>query len=294
MTAITRRSARWIGGIAVCGAATTVALGACGFEEAPADDSDASTDASSTDRTADDRPSNDGGNASDAVAPDALDAKPAPLSCADAGVLMCDDFEQGILPVWTTIAASTASATSDSARVHRGSRSLHLHVNAIPTAAYPWISLHRGTTSLPSDFFLRVFIYVPNPAPLSDMTLVVLESQPQNYAITFGETAGAPSHPYASDFAHPTQQSATTAPRDQWVCREWGIHTTGVPDAGTREMRVWENEQELPALHFTNLKADPLYSVWLQVLFAAPNPQAAVDVYMDDLILDVAPIGCSK
>src|SRR5579884_2740159 len=105
----------------------------------------------------------DGSSATDAKP--AADASPdvaaGPIACADAGVLLCEDFENGLdATKWVNGGNVNGTAVVDTTQAHRGTHALHSISNALPGDAGPVnVTATIGHyVTVPSTVYIRMFL----------------------------------------------------------------------------------------------------------------------------------------
>jgi polysaccharide lyase-like protein len=227
---------------------------------------------------------------------DLATADMAPSLCP-TGVLLCDDFESGTISStkWDNgTAQSNATVAIDNTRAHSGRYSLHLHTNVVNggSATATIAETHTFTPS-GATFWTRAFYYFPS----NTSTLV---------ANLFGATQNAaPNNDVALSIDHDAlsiyngfnsgSYVVSTTPKlplDQWVCIEWEVYT-GTPN----QLHAWVNGQPVPALDLTQptnpSPAIGIFTVGLGI-YPPATSSTALDVWVDDVIFDHAPIGCVK
>jgi hypothetical protein len=230
-------------------------------------------------------PGDGGGDSSDAAA--FSEAEAGPVSCSAANLLVCEDFENGIVaPPWEVDKRYGAIA-ADAVRAHRGVRSLHLRVD--PHDASVGVSLRRDVTFPAQDFFVRIFLYMPTPGVVGPLALAVVSDKAFSSA-AFLAAQNARLGTSVTPFAD-VRYAAESFSYDHWVCVEWELSTSA--DGLTRPMRVWQDDQPLAGAQRDDFPASTsLGSLWLQA-YVPPQP-TPVEIFLDDVAVDVARIGCAR
>lgn len=210
----------------------------------------------------------------------AVDA--APATClAHAGALLCEDFE-GDLGAWSTH-GTTAIQTSI---VHGGAAALASSTPGQPESA--WVLRSIPSLSTATTVHVRAWLYAPSSVDVQHMNAVDLYNQPGAEGVT--------AHFFSNrldffiDTSTVTGYGGQPIGRDRWFCVEYAL--TIADSGGTVEMRVddqiviAENMIDtLPAGGFEHIVTGIPYSGAAQV-----NPAT---IYTDDVVVDVAPIGCA-
>jgi hypothetical protein len=219
----------------------------------------------------------------------------APVPCTTSGAVICEDFEGDLnTAVWNHVTTSGASTVSrDASRAHRGSYSLHIHLDGTQmSAALGHVAV---PTNLPNDVYVRAFVYLPGsplpPAgvPENLMSLVSLDGSAGALL-----SRDATSALYLTDYG-PAGSGNWTSPNSAfpstpaWTCLEWHIHATraNVGDIGVSmngaAAGLTEASVQLPT--FDQLS----FAVAFQ-----EAPGSDFDAWFDDIYVDGSPVGCSK
>lgn len=232
--------------------------------------------------------------------------------CADADVLLCEDFEneaQGAAPdsaVWTVI--GTAPQV-DTARAARGAKSLHVHTQSNGR------SLIRNTNIFPrpdNALWGRMFVYIdalPTAPMWAHWTLVAGNGEGDGSEIRVGGQWDGQRNRFGVGTDHgPTgdwtnldedpSASEAALPEDEWMCLEW------LYDGDGDEMRVFWDGVEHPSLHATRTDHGGSSSAfdlpefesldigwWLYQ--TGPTPDH-FDLWFDEIVLDDERIGCVR
>jgi hypothetical protein len=208
----------------------------------------------------------------------------APSSCPGAFIL-CEDFENGIdATKWKT--TNPGSVAIDATRANRGTHSLHFSDAAQITtkAAFP---------ALGNDMWGGVFVYMVQTPPGSTTTLTGPNSSIAWSAGGGGVTRFGFRHTrFSSGYNYPGDDFTNTDnlvwPLNQWVCVEWHHKSDPVTGMGTQD--YWMNGSPRPMMHFDAHPMPTFTYFWLgEYLFGSPY-----DMWMDDLVLDSAQVGCNR
>lgn len=212
-----------------------------------------------------------------------------PSLCATANVLFCEGFENG-LGVWTAV-ANGGHSNPDKTRPYRGASSLHATIDAIKQPGTPVNAKQEHFQQLPADVFVRVFVYVPSPFPASspDLVEVTVDSNPYPGMELLERAPGVVA---ASAFGGPTDDwaSATPVPLDQWACFEIEV------DGPNQTFRAWLDD--VPLGDMTRTFSQPVSAAGIVKVglayFAPATNQPATEVWVDEVAVDGARIGCAK
>lgn len=218
---------------------------------------------------------------------------PPAASCATSTRARCEDFESGAISSarWglSQTAATVSTVTAATGKVYRGSYAMRVEGAASASGFSGGISDSDLLTPLSSGFYVRAFFYLVGPgidyAQLGEA----------------GPSAGGTGHLLAHDGRYVTlqdygyttpnlyQSSTSRLPLDQWFCLEWQVKRGATQAQG--ETHVWLNDVEL-----TDLQAVPAPVGATDFLFVGytTDRTTAATLYVDELIVDGARIGCAE
>jgi hypothetical protein len=214
-------------------------------------------------------------------------------SCADAGAVFCDDFEEGLDNTnWPTAVMQNGSVAVDTSKPYRGARSLHAVAFPVADDAAPGdvIGTLVHPVVLPQTVYIRTFVFFSaiNPAD-SESFVLARQNHPNFLGIevevqgpNWGITDWTP-NPSVNDHNGPAADAM------RWHCVEWMV-TQG----GSGATDVWLDGQELTALHLTNLMVADLEQIEVGLNFYYPPPQGQYELWVDDVYVDTSPVGCTK
>jgi hypothetical protein len=215
-----------------------------------------------------------------------------PSPCGNAA-LLCDDFETGAIERgrWPQIVQHSGTVTIDNSRAHRGTYSLHAHIDgsSVNQLAQAWLG---ETSTFPyNQLYLRAYVYVPSPASTAAADVLRALQTPAPYQglrlrlDTDGTFSGY------NDIGGPKTITTSTKsmPLDSWTCVEWEIvfGTSG-------QTRLWVNGSEVTSMAGTQntLASPPIDQLRIGVMaYMDGGPH---DIWFDDLMIDPSPIGCAK
>ena len=225
------------------------------------------------------------------VMPDAFDE-----TAACAGFALCDSFEgSGFSPVWT----ADTGLTLDSTHAHRGLQSVHAHVPALATGVTGFSQLDEtrtlGGASVPPTFYVRAWLFLSAlPAGNNRMEAIsVVSATPSSI--------GDYTFIHSNDTVIYTQADTQNAlagvppPTNTWFCVVFRV-TRGTSSNGSLAF----TSDVLPSLTLpgctTDSNATPIQHIGLGIGFAGTNvfnPQPALDLWLDDVIVDTQPLTCA-
>jgi hypothetical protein len=232
--------------------------------------------------------------------------------CADSGVQLCEDFENGMIdPVWTVEGTKPVVDTMEHAR---GTHALHItqHGNGL--------SYIKETSTFPeanNTYFGRVFVYFKSlPAPLPDGGMnyahwtmlagsgtgqpgeIRVSGQLQNGRNLFGVGTDTGSYDAGSgDWTNSDNDpkgSPMAVPLGEWLCIEW-MHK-----GDTSETQFWWDATLHPSLSTTASmhggNSNPyLLPQFNQVWVGWQEYQASTELFelwIDEIAIDSQRIGC--
>jgi hypothetical protein len=204
-------------------------------------------------------------------------------TCPLPSVFLCDGFEAGLVD-WG-MSTQNSQVTIDDQRAYRGTHSLHVSSQPITTGSVYARLTHSGSPT--GTAFMRAFMYLQGPLPRTDANL--LQFAPSREILGGRVYNGGDAHlSLFSDSLYPSQTASLMLPLDRWVCVEWQVVTGS---SGT--IRVWMDGGELSDLQLPVTGTLELGSFAIGFDDIYP-PLPRFDVWYDEIIVDGAPIGCTK
>jgi hypothetical protein len=235
----------------------------------------------------------DGGQSPDGMAPDGMapdgmapDGMATVVPCPATAVL-CEDFEhwQQTSSLWNDSSTAGATAIVDPSKARfplTMGHSLHLQTPAASSGAVGATIKNQQAGSLPSTYYLRLFLYVPGSVGAGpfDFDFALLSSRiAPNPTIDLQLHGGSSVRlGYGSGLTDPTP-----FPVDGWTCIEWEV--------APQTMHVWMNGAELIQLS-EQVQAPSLDQVFLGWQYYVSSPAPQNDVWLDEVILDTSRVGC--
>jgi len=208
--------------------------------------------------------------------------------CTNSSFLICDSFENGF-GSWTvhddpprgflSIDPSLAKSGYMSVRAEIDDSAAD-YVQAVMTLARPVRPTH-----------IRMFWFLPSATPAIELLRFAGSAPPYGTLVL---TADRPVlSVYASALNRPLNVSSTTSlPRDRWACIELSLDDgTG---GSTGELRVWVDDVELTDLHQTGLAVSALDQLALGPTLQLTAGTVPFAVFIDEVALDHAHIGCAN
>jgi hypothetical protein len=214
-----------------------------------------------------------------------------------SGVLLCDGFESGTIDplIWDQGTTTTLGTVApDMTRAHRGQWSLHLHLNAVASGGTGIATVGELHTFNPpgKTFYIRGWYYFQPAASTAVATLFDASQVGGGSGVSL-----AIDHDGLSiyDGFNANNYVASTTPKvplGAWTCLEWEVDT-----ATPNQMHAWLDGTQVTQLDLTEstTNANPIASLDVGLAIYPPNvATGALDVWLDDVIVDSAPIGCAK
>jgi hypothetical protein len=201
------------------------------------------------------------------------------------------------LPSWHLYSAAS-TLTIERTRAHRGQGALLVHTQAVSQGGTADAEL-VDTAVVPAATYVRAFYYVPSGPIVSGQRLIasfqvgapylgtLLHLEPGGVLSILNEAPGSTIYKVGS---------STPLPRDTWTCVELGLQAPA--SDGTGAVEVWIDATLVPELHLPKALVQPSPPRTLVTAgasyFAAAADVPASDVWLDDLIVDDKPIGCTR
>jgi hypothetical protein len=218
-----------------------------------------------------------------------LDAPP-PSLCATAGFVMCDGFETGMVadPPWS----SNFSVTVDTEHVYRGMFAAHAETPAVTTeglVSYLIDNTNRATFE-GSTAYLRAFLYLTS-ASASSFSLVAVD--PLSNAADQAALVDVNDGELGVLVDSTTMTNTSVAmPTDRWTCLELSARASTTTSSGDAELVVWLDGAQIADVTSFDLSPSQQFVLGLSLYDVGAQP--ASDLWMDEVALDVARIGCER
>jgi hypothetical protein len=238
----------------------------------------------------------DGGPASDVVQPDVV----TPTGeCADAGALLCEDFENGLNAAKWSTTNQLATAVVDGTQHHRGASALHLNAPALTTdgsAVNVAANIRHTEAMLPSTVFVRAFVMFSAAQPQSvEQFFLAQQSASPYYGLQLELDQGTGDYAMTDWSVTPNfyQVSTVGAAAASWTCVEWELDPPASGSTMTNS-DLWVNDAEVPSLHITNTPMTDLEVLGFGIGFYQVTSLPAYDLWIDDIYVDTSRVGCTK
>lgn len=234
----------------------------------------------------------------DAGPGDAVDASPMAdafdAGAACAGFALCDSFEGATFdPMWTV----GTNVSIDTMHAHRGTHSVHVHVPALAVNQEAYSQLGERTTlagaTPPVTFYVRAwFLLGARPAGANHMEAISIEpatSAPvADYSFVYADDVAL----YAQG-SDATRLAGVAAPVNTWFCLVMKV----VRDPSAGQLTL--TSDVVPTISLTaqtDATATPIRVISFGAGFSGTNvvdPQPALDLWFDDVIVDPQPVTCA-
>jgi hypothetical protein len=211
--------------------------------------------------------------------------------CAGSSFLLCDDFEADAIDTkrWFYNPGNGGNgsgyAAIDTMRAARGKHSLHFHTEVNTKGSGSQVRARDPQPMLANGFYLRAFMYIGQPIPdhhLNYFNVVApgADGGMFNLGSLDGKLGIVEFGPHNGDHA----VTADPLIVGRWFCVEWQVHPS------TNEVRVWVDENDVPALHVTDWLPSQFSDFFMELI----SYQGAYDVWIDELAYDAQQIGCRR
>jgi hypothetical protein len=203
---------------------------------------------------------------------------------------VCDDFEAPVVNTETWQVDSMIAI--DTARAHRGASSLHVHMPAFDVGQgnYQFIA-DAKTVMTASTFWVRGWFWLSAlPAGTNGLELITAELPGAAGDYVFVRSNRTTVY---SQFNDTSNSSAVTAPVNNWFCVLFKV-VRSTASTGSLEM-----SGDVPTVTLPNVRTDgapPMDRINLGIGFSSTNvtsAQPAMDLWIDDVIIDDAALTCA-
>jgi hypothetical protein len=214
--------------------------------------------------------------------------------CPGSAAILCDDFESGSIDParWPSADTQNGQPAIDGGHAARGTHSLHLTGNTDGSGSHVATALiHNEATGLPSPVFIRAFFYADEIA-LGD-TEVITSLQAlgnSNSGVQIESSALGNFRLDGWGVALTSRESGVPVPTGRWVCLEWAV-TVGSPGA----MSLWLDDVPVADLQQQPWMTPPAFDgPRLGLEYTPPSSSATLDLWVDEVVVAGARIGCSR
>jgi hypothetical protein len=223
-------------------------------------------------------------------------AGPTFPTCAGLGYALCEDFEQAISAAWTT-SDTNGTVTTDTSHAHSGTHSMHVHLDSVApgASAQAWLTEMQTVTNPSTDFHARAFVLFPSAVPTGLFPIMSVQQTSSPFDLMEVELSNGLVAMYDGfGTTTPYAQSASMFPTEAWTCAEWYVHF-GSPGSLTVSINgTLLSDAEVEDLTYSSPPVGWLLFGGSQGGSDVTSMLPAYDFWMDDLVVDPKPIGCSE
>ncbi|MCA1665089.1 MAG: hypothetical protein LC659_12610 [Myxococcales bacterium] len=207
--------------------------------------------------------------------------------CSGLGVAVCEDFESSAYDATTWIAgtANGGTATVDGAHTHDGRFALHLHTPA-GSGGGAGISEMRFSPRDASDLFVRLWVYAPTLVADGRLTSISQADAPFGGIDLYLEGTSIGIENKVSNTFH--GGAGTPLQAGRWTCIEQELATSS-----PNTTRAWIDGALVIDAGDATVTTPPPASVDVGLAFYDAQSRAAIDLWIDDVAVDRARIGCA-
>jgi hypothetical protein len=201
---------------------------------------------------------------------------------------MCDGFETGTFaePPWST----NFCVTIDAEHVYRGKLAAHAHTPALTGggAMSYLIDNTNRTTLAAGTTYMRAFLYLTGTSSQTiQISAVDPVTNPPGQVVSVNTTNG---QLYVWGDQTTTTLTGVALPTDRWTCLEWSVRGSTTTSSGDAEMVVWLDSTQIADVTSFNLSPSQEFTLGIY----DQGVQPATDLWMDEVALDTARIGCQR
>ncbi|MBX3269949.1 MAG: hypothetical protein KF729_06790 [Sandaracinaceae bacterium] len=224
------------------------------------------------------------------VADGGTDAGPPASECAGrhAGALFCDGFEDLPLAAWSGVFGDGGASARTGTRSRLGAGALRAASTRAGGYTGAFSNSPGGLAS--GELYLRAYYYVPSAQVIDGgISLMQLGQDDAPYHhVGLSVDIGERSSMFMRIGAGTAYREGSTFPRNRWVCLE--LHVTVSSSGGVIEYFMDGTRQG----RATDLDTIPTggYRQFTVGLPYSGIAQSPIEVFVDDVVFDVAPIGC--
>lgn len=210
-------------------------------------------------------------------------------AAGSGSALVCSGFEAAGLSDWSLpMLERSAQVEQTGAHVHHGHLALHARSRAamsVAVVASTFPAVRSGSV------YFRLYVYLP--AGVSTQTINILflgdEPGPQTFAgLDFNLQDGA-LQVYSAASEAPRRTGTVEVPRDRWFCLRAHVAVSG--ERGSVQLYV-DDALALDAANLVTLPSAGLRQFRAGVGWSSEQTEL-FEVYMDDVLVDTAPVSCT-
>lgn len=219
------------------------------------------------------------------------------LGASDATVCtqqLCDDFEAAALaPVWNIATTGSGNVMLDTTVAHTGSSSVHFQIPALAAGVGSRAEIREAQTLAlgSTTFYVRAFVRFSDlPAGTNRIEIMrASETQTAREDAVFLMPASLALY---NQWIDGTRYNNSLPPANTWLCLLWRV-TRATTATGSMDLGG-----DVATASYANIQTEgPTLDVMLFGLSLyggnQADPQPALDIWLDDLLVDDAPLTCS-
>jgi hypothetical protein len=210
--------------------------------------------------------------------------------CTSTAVF-CEDFESGTINNKTWNAPMDVGGTwnvdSRPDPVHSGNHALHLHsddATQADAATQTLVAWETTGNQWPSTLYLRAFVWWGATLASANTVSNFLQLQNADRSAGYVLYAGTNQIGWTDWLTGDSRGVAMSPPQMTWTCVEWAFNGADVEVSINSQKNTGLGDMSAPMVAFSELD--------IGLLFSGPEP--AMDLYIDDVVLDVNPIPCGS
>ena len=202
---------------------------------------------------------------------------------------ICDGLDGATIDPRWTVDTNNGSITPDTARVHSGTSSLHLHTDAVSASTTNPRAELLTSQGFPvtGEIYARAWMYFASPMPGTPFAQLINFANTAGVGISMGERNA---FVVDNDYTTPNYVASTTVmlPLDRWTCLQLAIPsgtsgTTHVAIDGAEVTDASSSQTNQPAPDHVYLGVE-----WVATVSSLP----AFDAWIDDIAIDTSPVPC--
>ncbi len=214
----------------------------------------------------------------------------SPSRCANANVLLCDGFENGLDPAtWSSTKPASATLVVDEMRAARGTKALHIKASGFSPV---FIREKKTFPAASGLLYGRMFVWLEDDLGGGHFTFAEATGTGSKDIARIGGmfqslgvgSDGGPSGDW-------TDTESKKLPKQEWLCLEFQL------DGATDQFRIFWNDEERTKLR-SGQNRHPAYqmpqftNLWFGwALYTSTESQ---ELWIDEIAIDNKPIGCVK
>jgi hypothetical protein len=210
--------------------------------------------------------------------------------CVGSSALLCEDFENGACNApWTSCPQMGGTWDLDSTHVHSGKYALHLHSELSDAdgqeIVVAWQDAMKGG-GWPFPVYLRAYLYWTEPLATEVANFFQLQNQARSTGFVL--YAGTGQLGWTNWPSGPTRGLGSGPPTAQWTCVEWQFDGP----SGSDVQVLYIDGGASQSLADPDASTFPFYELDIGMQIDNDEKEPAMDLWMDDVVLDTSPIPC--